>query len=300
MGRLIDETLRDVAYAWRGLRKAPGLHRRRAGHAGARRRRQHRHLQRRQRAAGPAAAVPRSRRGCVFVWADQTAEGYPRAPLSGPELQDLDDRAARFDGFGAIWATTAALTGENDPEQLRVGFVTTDYFSLLGADAALGRTFQTDDDSLAAPTTILLSAAVWQRRYGGDPGDRRPADRRQRPTDDRRRRDAGRLPADDAARCRRARRPRGVAAAQPALSRRAARAALPARDRPHASGRRGRRRAGRTSPASDARSRPRTPSTAPPAGSSRPCRCTSTRRATCDAAARAVDRRRRSCCSSRA
>ena len=60
MGRILDETLRDVAYAWRGLRKAPGLHRRGAGHAGPRRRRQHRHLQRRQRAAGPAAAVPRS------------------------------------------------------------------------------------------------------------------------------------------------------------------------------------------------------------------------------------------------
>src|SRR5262245_5142701 len=25
MGRLIDETVRDVAYAWRGLRKAPGF-----------------------------------------------------------------------------------------------------------------------------------------------------------------------------------------------------------------------------------------------------------------------------------
>ena len=59
----------------------------------------------------------------VFVWADQTTEGYPRAPLSGPELEDLDRRSSRFDGFGAIWATTAALTGEGDPEQLRVGFV---------------------------------------------------------------------------------------------------------------------------------------------------------------------------------
>src|SRR5262245_56068339 len=57
----------------------------------------------------------------VFVWADQTSEGYPRAPLSGPELKDLDERTSLFDGFGAIWATTAALTGDGDPEQLRVG-----------------------------------------------------------------------------------------------------------------------------------------------------------------------------------
>ncbi len=169
MGRILDETLRDIAYAWRGLRKAPGF----AAAAVA------------TLALGVAANAAifsvanallvqplpfRDPDRLLFVWADQTAEGYPRAPLSGPELQDLDDRASLFDGFGAIWATTAALTGENDPEQLRVGFVTTDYFSLLGAEAAHGRTFQTDDDAVAAPTTILLSDAVWQRRYGGDPG----------------------------------------------------------------------------------------------------------------------------------
>jgi predicted permease len=106
----------------------------------------------------------------VFVWADQSAEGYPRAPLSGPELQDLDQRSSRFDGFGAIWATTAALTGDADPEQLRVGLVSSDFFSLLGAEAALGRTFAVGDESSGPPTAVLLSAAVWQRRYGSDPG----------------------------------------------------------------------------------------------------------------------------------
>lgn len=105
----------------------------------------------------------------VFVWADQTTEGYPRAPLSGPELLDLDQRSTRFDGFGAIWATTAALTGGNDPEQLRVGFVSTDFFSLLGADAALGRTFEASDDGTGPPVAVLLSGALWQRRYGSDP-----------------------------------------------------------------------------------------------------------------------------------
>src|SRR5262245_13222067 len=105
----------------------------------------------------------------VFVWADQTRKAYPPPPLSGPELKDLDERTSLFDGFGAIWATTAALTGDGDPEQLRVGFVSTDYFSILGADAAMGRTFTDQDDALGPPTSILLSAAVWQRRFGSNP-----------------------------------------------------------------------------------------------------------------------------------
>ena len=168
IGRLVEETLRDIAYAWRMLWKAPAF---------------------------TAAAVATLAIGVgantaifsvvnallieplpyadpsrlVFVWADQTAEGYPRAPLSGPELVDLELRASRFEGFGAIWATTAALTGDNEPEQLRIGLVTADFFSLLGANAAIGRTFVESDVVSGPPGSILLSSAVWQRRYGSNP-----------------------------------------------------------------------------------------------------------------------------------
>jgi predicted permease len=105
----------------------------------------------------------------VFVWSDMSDAGYSRAPLSGPELGDLRERATLFNGFGAIWSNTAALTDEGDPEQLRIGLVTANFFSVLGADAALGRTFVAEDEMQTAPPSILLSAAVWQRRYGSDP-----------------------------------------------------------------------------------------------------------------------------------
>jgi predicted permease len=168
IGGSVEGTLRDVHHAWRGVRRSPGF----ALSAIA------------TLALGVGANTAifsvvnallieplpyRDAARLVFVWADQTSEGYPRAPLSGPELSDLDRRSSRFEGFGAIWATTAALTGEGDPQQLRIGMVTTDFFSLLGADAGLGRTFADGDDSLAAPTSILLGHAVWQRRYGSDP-----------------------------------------------------------------------------------------------------------------------------------
>ncbi len=105
----------------------------------------------------------------VFVWSDMTAAGYPRGPLSGPELADLREQGTLFEGFGAIWANTRALTGDREPRQLRLGLVTTNFFDVLGASAALGRTFTTDDESTASPTAILLSAGLWQSRYGSDP-----------------------------------------------------------------------------------------------------------------------------------
>ena len=102
----------------------------------------------------------------VFVWQDLTSAGYPRAPLAGPELQDLRHRASRFDGFGGIWANTVALTDGSEPEQLRVGLVTSNFFEVLGADAFLGRTFNRADESRDSAPAILLSHALWSRRYG--------------------------------------------------------------------------------------------------------------------------------------
>ena len=167
VGRFVEETLRDVGYAWRMLRRSPGFTVAAiltlalgVGANTAIFSVVHALL------IAPLPYADPSR--LVFVWANQASEGYPRAPLSGPELTDLDTRSTLFDGFGAIWATTAALTGDDEPEQLRIGLVTADYFSLLGANAAIGRTFIDSDVVKGPPESILLSAAVWQRRYGSD------------------------------------------------------------------------------------------------------------------------------------
>jgi predicted permease len=105
----------------------------------------------------------------VFVWSDMTSSGYPRGPLSGPELDDLRQRSTLFEGFAAIWATTTTLTEEGDPQMLRIGLATADFFPLLGATAALGRTLEVEDETTAAPNAILLSDGLWRRRFGGDP-----------------------------------------------------------------------------------------------------------------------------------
>ena len=105
----------------------------------------------------------------LFVWQDLTRAGYPRAPLAGPELEDLRQRGTLFSGFGGIWANTVALTDGTEPELLRSGLVTPDFFEVLGATAMLGRTFRPGDDAPQAPPAILLSHAVWKRRYSADP-----------------------------------------------------------------------------------------------------------------------------------
>jgi predicted permease len=105
----------------------------------------------------------------TFVWGDMSAIGYPRGPISGPEFTDLRQHATLFSSFGAIWANSATISGDGDPQQLRVGFVTSNFFDTLGATAAIGRTFNEAEEEESAPPSILLSWAVFQQRYGGDP-----------------------------------------------------------------------------------------------------------------------------------
>ena len=168
LGRAVEALGRDATYAWRSVTRAPLFSSLVCVILGG--------------GIGAATAIfsivnallltplpYRDADRLAFVWQDLTRAGYPRAPLSGPELQDLRDRSTRFSAFGGIWANTAALTDGTEPEQLRIGLVTANFFDVLGADAQLGRTFQDHDDAANAPPSILLSNALWKRRYGGDP-----------------------------------------------------------------------------------------------------------------------------------
>ena len=255
IGVSIDGTLRDLGHAWRTLLRSPGFALVGRPHAGARRRRQHRHLQHRQRAADRAAAVPRRRPARVRVGRPDRrrlpARAAVRARAAGPRSADDAVRRLRRhlgDDRGAD------RRGRSRAAPHRPG----DHRLLLAARRrrrARPHLRRRRRFAGGAPTTILLAHAVWQRRFGGDPVDRRLAHPGQRPPDDGRRRHARRLPAADAARCRGARRSRGVAAAQPALPERPARPALPARRRPDARRRRRSTRRRRTSRASAATSR---------------------------------------------
>ncbi len=105
----------------------------------------------------------------ALVWFRYDAAGQTRNPGSGPELLDLRERSRRFKSFAGIWSTTGSLTGEGDPEQVRVGLVTANFFEVLGAQPAIGRAFVPEEEGAEGAGAILLSDGLWQRRYAADP-----------------------------------------------------------------------------------------------------------------------------------
>ena len=99
----------------------------------------------------------------VMLWA-QSPE-YPRAPLTVGDYNELAREVGSFADVSAAWSNNALVLDGGDAEQVSVGWVTPEYFDVLGVSAAIGRTLEPQEEN-----AVVLSNALWERRFGADPG----------------------------------------------------------------------------------------------------------------------------------
>jgi len=64
---------------------------------------------------------------------------------------------------------SVSAEGGKLPEQIDATVCSWNFFSILGVNPALGRTFGPADDAPGADASVILSSTFWQRRYAGDP-----------------------------------------------------------------------------------------------------------------------------------
>lgn len=91
-----------------------------------------------------------------------------KASVSAFGFAHYRDNAKSFESLTAITGWAANLTGEGEPERLTGQTVSANFFELLGANAAMGRTFAVGEDSEGKNRVVVLSHGFWQRRFGGD------------------------------------------------------------------------------------------------------------------------------------
>ena len=103
------------------------------------------------------------------LWEQTPKAEYPKREFSYPDYQDYQQNNV-FEGVAAYTGGGAILSGNGEPENLNAPRVNASFFSVLGVEPFLGRTFQTGEDNPGAPKTTVLTYSLWQRRFGGDPG----------------------------------------------------------------------------------------------------------------------------------
>ena len=102
----------------------------------------------------------------VVVW-EQEQDGK-RSTVGFTTIRDYIDRATTLEVAGALGDWQPTLLEGTESERLQGLRVSATYFRTLGVRPALGRDFRTDEDRPDVPRVVILSHALWQRRFGGD------------------------------------------------------------------------------------------------------------------------------------
>ncbi len=101
------------------------------------------------------------------LWETTPQKEYARREFSYPDYQDYQQNQV-FDGVAAYTGGGGILTGYGEPERIFSPGASANFFTTLGVEPFLGRTFQPGEDKPGAPRVVVLSYGWWQRRFGGD------------------------------------------------------------------------------------------------------------------------------------
>jgi putative ABC transport system permease protein len=104
----------------------------------------------------------------VALWEANPGEGLDKTRVAAFNYQQWRAGSSAFSSMALFGSSTATLTGAGEPRQLQGARVTSEFFSLLGVEATVGRLFQPEDYRPAAPTVVVLSNALWRSLFGGD------------------------------------------------------------------------------------------------------------------------------------
>lgn len=86
-------------------------------------------------------------------------------------FNDVERSAATVENVSAFREWSFNLTGDGEPEQVPGALVSGNFFAALGSKPAAGRMIAPEDDAPGADShVVVLSYALWQRRFGADRG----------------------------------------------------------------------------------------------------------------------------------
>ena len=167
---MLETFLPDLRYAWRGLRRAPGFT------AAA--------LVTLTIGIGATSAIftvvysvllrplplPASHELVMLPVRATTPMPFDTGGNVTPgAFLDWQSEARAFRNIAAFTQTPLTLTGHGDPELLTAAAVTVRFFDTLQVQAAQGRTFVLADGADDGDRVVVLSDALWRRRFAADP-----------------------------------------------------------------------------------------------------------------------------------
>jgi predicted permease len=111
----------------------------------------------------------RSPERLYHLWESTPQKEFAQREFSYPDYQDYQQNQV-LEGIAAYTGGGAIMSGRGEPERVLAPAASANFFSVLGVEPVIGRTFQPGDDKPGAPRVAVLTYGMWQRRFGGDKG----------------------------------------------------------------------------------------------------------------------------------
>ena len=87
--------------------------------------------------------------------------------FTNPLWEQIRDRQDVFSGVAAYSSNTFNLASGGEARPVAANWVSGDFFPMLGVRPVLGRLLSRTDDWRGCPAVAVISAAFWQREFGG-------------------------------------------------------------------------------------------------------------------------------------
>jgi putative ABC transport system permease protein len=104
----------------------------------------------------------------VTVWQTAPKRGVDREATSPADFFDWKEQTQSFEQFGMAEPWGHLMTGDLEPEAMKLWIVTPGFFEALG-QPILGRTFFPEDYQPGAAPVVVVGYKWWQSHFGGDP-----------------------------------------------------------------------------------------------------------------------------------
>ncbi len=105
----------------------------------------------------------------VVVWDQLRKLGLTQFPVTFANYFDYRDQNRVFEDVAAFQYTAFNLSEQSgQPERISAMRVSANLFPLLGAAAAAGRVFASEENQPGRDNVVVVSHALWRRRFGAD------------------------------------------------------------------------------------------------------------------------------------
>jgi putative ABC transport system permease protein len=105
----------------------------------------------------------------TLVRESNPGKGFEQFSVSPPNYMDWKNGVGVFEQMASMSRSQFSYTGGAEPERLVGARVAASFFSVLGAQPELGRTFLPEDDVVGKASVVVLSHGLWTEHFGSDP-----------------------------------------------------------------------------------------------------------------------------------